>query len=181
MKKVLKFCTWIILLVLLANVLRFAAYKAIHFLYPLKYEEYIEEAAAENGLDKYLVMAVIKAESNYEPTAHSGVARGLMQITDSTAEWIAGKMSIDFRKEDIEDPETNIKMGCYYLRYLKDKYNDDILALAAYNAGMGNVSKWLEDKRYSNDSVTLDYIPFGETRGYIEKVNRYYGIYKRLY
>ncbi len=181
MKKIIKICIWLVLLTVLANVLRLAADKVIGFIYPLKYENYIEEYSAEYGLDKYFVMAVIKAESNYEPAAHSGKARGLMQITADTAKWIAEKMQIDFSEDDIEDPKTNISMGCYYLDYLENMYHDDVLVLAAYNAGMGNVAKWLEDENCSLDSVTLDYIPFGETRRYIKKVERYYKVYKKLY
>lgn len=182
MKKTVKISVWIVTLVLLANVLRFAAKKAVCFIYPLKYENYIEEYSDEYNLDKYFVMAVIKAESNYNPKAHSGVARGLMQITESTAEWIADKMKIEFSADDIENEEINIAMGCYYIRYLKDIYNDDnTLVLAAYNAGMGNVAKWLEDENCSSDAENLDYIPFGETRRYTEKVERYYNIYKKLY
>lgn len=182
MKKIIKFFIWIILLVILANILKFAAYKVICFIYPLKYDEYIEEYSAEYGLDKYFVMAVIKAESNYNPEAHSGVARGLMQITASTAEWIAEKISIEFSEDDIEEPRVNIRMGCYYLKYLSELYNNDkVLVTAAYNAGMGNVSKWLSDERYSKDFVTLSYIPFEETRRYTEKVEKYYKIYKKLY
>lgn len=181
MKKIIKICIWIVLLVLLVNILRVATQKIIGFIYPLKYENYIEEYSNEYGLDKYFVMAVIKAESNYNTKAHSGVARGLMQLTESTAEWLAEKLKLDFSADDIEDAKVNIRLGCCYLRYLEDKYKDDVLVLAAYNAGPGNVAKWLEDEKYSSDSQTLDYIPFGETRRYIEKVERYYSIYKKLY
>lgn len=181
MKKIIKLFIWIILLVALASILRMSSDTIVRFIYPLEYEDYIEKYSEEYGLDKYFVMAVIKAESNYDPTAHSGVARGLMQITSETANWIAGKMQLDFSEDDIENPEINIKMGCYYLNYLENMYHDNVLVLAAYNAGMGNVSKWLEDEKYSADSVTLDYIPFGETRRYIEKVEKYYKVYKKLY
>ena len=70
-----------------------------------------------------------------------------MQITAGTAEWIAEKMQIQFEEDDIENPDLNIKMGCYYLKHLLERYNDETLALAAYNAGMGNVSEWLEEFR----------------------------------
>ena len=181
MRKLLKLFAWAVLLTALAVILRSALDKAIHFIYPLKYEDSINEAAEEYGLDRYFVMAVIKAESNYNPSAHSGVARGLMQITAGTAEWIAEKMQIQFEEDDIENPDLNIKMGCYYLKHLLERYNDETLALAAYNAGMGNVSEWLEDSECSGDNKSLDYIPFRETREYVKKVNKYYTVYKRLY
>lgn len=133
----------------------------------------------EYSLDRYLVMALIKAESNYIYDAQSNVAKGLMQITDETADWICEKLSIE--NADIEDPQTNINMGCYYLSYLLDYYDDETLALAAYNAGMGNVNKWLLDEKYSKTGKTLDEIPFAETKKYIEKIEKGKNIYLNLY
>lgn len=150
-------------------------------IYPLDYQHYVIEYAGENGLEPSLVLAIIKVESNYISDAHSGKASGLMQITDSTADWIAGKLHMDSDKIDLMEPEDNIKMGCYYIRYLIDYYkgNTDV-ALAAYNGGMGNVNQWLEDKRYSSDGKTLDYIPFKETREYVRKVYREQKQYEEL-
>ena len=157
-------------------------YRSINdMMYPLRYEYYISTNAQANGLDKFLVAAVIKTESNFIHDAHSGKARGLMQLTDETAEWIAGKMDIEFKTDDVDIPEVNIKMGCWYLKYLIDKYGNVDTALAAYNGGMGNVSKWLADKRYSDDGKTLKYIPFEETRNYVKKVNSYKEIYEEKY
>ena len=154
----------------------------LKILYPLRYENYIEEYSSQYELDEYLVMALIKTESNYIYDAHSGVARGLMQITDDTALWIAEKMGIDFEPEDIENPEINISMGCYYLRYLLDYYNSDIqLALAAYNAGMGNVNKWLNDYDLSYPDSFRQSIPFSETQMYLEKIEESQKIYEKLY
>ncbi len=151
-------------------------------IYPLRYNEHIEKYSKEYNLNEYLVMALIKAESNYIYDAHSGVARGLMQITDETALWISDKLSLDFSKNDLENPEINVKMGCYYLSYLLDYYNrNETLALSAYNAGMGNVNKWLSDKEYSKDGKTLDKIPFEETRNYLEKIRKFKKIYNALY
>ena len=79
------------------------AYNLImHAIYPVRYYEYIDKYSRENNLDEYLVMGVIKAESNYIHDAHSGVARGLMQLTDDTAVWVADKMGIEFSANDIE-------------------------------------------------------------------------------
>jgi soluble lytic murein transglycosylase len=150
-------------------------------MYPLKYEYSISSSAQENGLDKFLVAAVIRTESNFVHDAHSGKARGLMQLTDETAQWVAEKMGIEFKTDDVDIPEVNIKMGCWYLKYLIDKYESVDTALAAYNGGMGNVSKWLADERYSDDGRTLKYIPFEETRNYVKKVNEYKEIYEKKY
>ena len=83
-------------------------------------------------------MAVIKVESNFVPEAHSGVAGGLMQLTEETAEWNAKELGIT-TEYDYMDPETNIRFGCHYLRHLIDVYGNIDTALAAYNGGMGNV------------------------------------------
>ena len=154
----------------------------LKILYPLRYEDYIQEYSSKYNLDEYLIMALIKTESNYIYDAHSGIARGLMQITDDTAVWIAEKMGMEFYPDDIENPEININMGCYYLRYLLDYYDWDIqYALAAYNAGMGNVNKWLENSstEYSNDFISS--IPFSETQNYLKKINHAQKVYEKLY
>ncbi len=145
--------------------------------YPVAYSDYIVKYAEENDLDPYLVMAVIKVESNFVPEAHSGFAGGLMQLTEETAEWNANDMGIKY-EYDYMDPETNVKFGCHYLRHLIDVYGNIDTALAAYNGGMGNVSAWLKDSQYSEDGVTLKYIPFPETRNYVIKVNSSWEHYK---
>lgn len=146
------------------------------FKYPVAYADYIAKYSKENSLDPYLVMAVIKVESNFVPEAHSGVAGGLMQLTEETAEWNANELGVS--EYDYMDPETNIRFGCHYLRHLIDMYGNIDTALAAYNGGMGNVSEWLGDLRYSDDGVELKYIPFPETRNYVEKVNSSWEHYK---
>lgn len=172
----------LIFLAFMLSLIKPASTLCMRAVYPLRYNEYIEKYSKEYNLNKYLVMALIKAESNYIYDAHSGVARGLMQITDETAIWISNKLSIDFSTDDLENPQINIKMGCYYLSYLLDYYNrNETLALSAYNAGLGNVNKWLSDKEYSKDGKSLDKIPFEETRNYLKKINEFKKIYNALY
>lgn len=151
-------------------------------LYPVAYEDLIEKYAGENDLESYFVMAVVKTESNFISDAHSGYATGLMQITDETAEWLAGKMKLETDSIDLYDPETNIKLGCYYLRFLIDRYDGNVdTALAAYNAGMGNVAEWLQNPEYSDDGENLKYIPFTETRNYVQRVNSSWEYYREYY
>jgi soluble lytic murein transglycosylase len=147
--------------------------------YPVAYSEYIVKYSSKYKLDPYLVMAVIKVESNFVPEAESDYAAGLMQLTEETAEWNAKEMGLE--DYDYKDPETNIKIGCHYLKHLIDKYENVDTALAAYNGGMGNVSKWLKDSRYSDDGITLKNIPFPETKNYVKKVNANWENYKQLY
>lgn len=148
-------------------------------LYPVAYSEYIVKYSAEYDLDVFLVMGVIKQESNFVPEAESDYAFGLMQLTSDTAEWNAKQMGLE--NCDYADPETNIRIGCHYLRYLIDHYKNTDTALAAYNAGMGNVSSWLSNSEYSSDGVTLDNIPFSETRHYVRKVKGYCEKYREEY
>ncbi len=147
--------------------------------YPVAYSDYIVKYAAENNLDPYLVMAVIKVESNFVPEAHSGFAGGLMQLTEETAEWNANHMNYS-GSFDYMDPEINIMLGCHYLRHLIDVYGNIDTALAAYNGGMGNVQSWLSDSRYSDDGITLKDIPFPETKNYVVKVNSNWEHYKSM-
>lgn len=177
--------TKILLLILLlsacALVLRIAVRHVAKGVFPLRYEAYIEKYADEYGLDKYLVMGVICAESKFDPAAHSGVAKGLMQITDDTARWLAERLDADFYEDMAYEPEVGISMGCYYLAYLMGIYENEDTALAAYNAGMGNVGKWLADESYSTDGRTLFDIPYEETKKYVKRVRRLEAVYKKLY
>ena len=151
--------------------------------YPIKYIDYIETYAGEYGLPVPLVCAVIHTESGFDPNAESYIgARGLMQITNDTFEWV--KWRLDDEKaeyDDMFDPETNIRYGCYLLGWLKDELEVDETALAAYNAGIGNVRSWLSDAQYSSDGRVLAEIPFEETARYVPKVLRAETIYRNLY
>ena len=156
----------------------------LRMMYPIKYYSYIEKYSAMYDLDKYLVMSVIKAESNFNEKATSVKdARGLMQITPSTGNWIAEQMNlVEFSPDKLYDQEQNIFMGCWYLDNLRKEFDDNyMLILSAYNAGRGNVNKWLQNPEFSKDGKNLDYIPFKETELYIKKINLNYNIYKALY
>ncbi|HCJ56966.1 MAG TPA: lytic transglycosylase [Clostridiaceae bacterium] len=158
--------------------------KLLNAIYPIGYRDIIVKYADSYGLDPYLIAAIIKVESGYDSYARSSKgALGLMQIKPSTGEWIGEKLKVtNFSEEMLYDPEINIKMGCWYLDYLFKYYDGDIkLVLAAYNGGQGNVSKWLKDADYSDDGVTLKNIPFAETKLYVEKINRAYKMYNKIY
>lgn len=151
--------------------------------YRLAYPAQVRESAAEFGLDPYLVAAVIHCESGNRAGAVSPKgAVGLMQIMPDTGAWIAQKLSIaNYDGAMLEDPSMNIRLGCWYLSYLLDRFGGvRSHALAAYNAGPGNLQKWLEDEAYSQDGMLVD-IPFSETSDYVERVERAYEKYKKLY
>ncbi len=110
-----------------------------------KYKNVIFKYADYYNLDRNLVFSIIKAESNFNPRAVSEKgAYGLMQITQPTFDYVC--YLIQEENLDIFSPQDNIRVGCYYLSYLLFKFNDINTALCAYNAGEGNVRKWLEDK-----------------------------------
>ncbi len=161
----------------------FSAVKLIRYMYPLEYRELIEKYSDEYDLDPYLVLAVIKVESSFRPDAVSPRdARGLMQITGKTGEWIAGKLKINnYSKDMLFEPEMNIRIGCWYLSTLYYEFGDLELMLVAYNAGSGNVSQWLKNNKYSQNGKSLDKIPFKETEQYLIKVKKSQATYKKLY
>ena len=169
--KIFKRSFIILLAIVIACALLFFIGKAVlKLLFPTQHVETVLDASHEFDLDPYLVLSLIKAESNFVTDAESSKgAIGLMQITEPTGEWIAEKLnSCDYSFECLKVPETNIYMGSWYLAYLLQNYNgDETLALCSYNAGSGNVDKWLEDSTLSLDGKTLKSIPFEETKTYV--------------
>lgn len=153
------------------------------YAFPYKHKDIINEYSKEYNLDPLFVLSIIKAESNFNSNAHSHKdAVGLMQITGETGKWIAGQMGIkNYSTSMLYNEETNIKMGCWYLNNLYKEFKDKNLVISAYNAGRGNVNKWLNDQNYSKDGKAIHYIPFPETKNYVERVNIYYKVYKYLY
>ena len=152
--------------------------------YPIQYSHWVEEYADKNDLDPALVYAVIRTESSFRPLAWSSVgARGLMQLTEETFEWVAYRMHDQSGTvyEDMFDPEANIRYGTYLLKDLLAEFGTEANALCAYHAGWGNAKNWLSDPRYSPDGKNIETIPFEDTRGYVKKVLDTKEIYQELY
>ena len=146
---------------------------------PLRHEDIIRQQAADKDLDPALIAAVIYAESHFRDQTSPAGARGLMQITPETAEEIAQRSGgIAFEQGDLATPQVNISYGSWYLRWLLDRYGENrALAVAAYNAGTGNVDKWIaRDPGMRNDEI-----PFPETREYVRKVLAAREEYRREY
>lgn len=154
--------------------------------YPLKYTELILNLSAEYELDPYLIAAVIHTESTFR---HDVVSRagavGLMQIMPDTGQWLWGKLDNKDNEYDVEylkSPAVNLEMGCWYLRFLFNRYEGRVREpLTAYNAGQGQVDQWLADARYSQDGKTLTVIPGKDASAYAGKVLKTYAIYKKEY
>jgi soluble lytic murein transglycosylase len=150
------------------------------YFYPLEHVEIVYKCASAYQLSPILVVSLINVESSFDSHAESEKgAKGLMQITDSTAEYIAGKLKKN--EYNIFDENINIMFGCYYLRYLLDKFKVEETALCAYNAGETKVREWLGNKEYSLDSERLNVIPYKETKNYIERIYKNKAKYKKLY
>lgn len=150
---------------------------------PVPFNIKIVEYSEMYGLDPYLVAAIIKTESGFDKDIVSSMgAVGLMQIMPNTGEWIAKQLNIEnFSVEMLKNEDINIEMGCWYINYLRGELKHRNEVLAAYNGGIGNVFKWLQDARYSKDGEVVDTIPFKETVRYIEKVVVVYNEYIDLY
>jgi soluble lytic murein transglycosylase len=147
---------------------------------PLRHDDIIRQQAADKDLDPALIAGVIFAESHFrDQTSHAG-AKGLMQLMPGTADYIAEKSGgIAFVQGDLATPQVNIAYGSWYLRHLLDRYDgSEVLALAAYNAGLGNVDGWLAD---GGGEVRVAEIPFPETREYVRKVLEAREDYRREY
>ena len=177
----------VIVCILLAAAIAVAGYFGYdrweRYTHPIKYEDLVVEYSRENGLDEFLVYAVIKTESGFDPNAVSNVgARGLMQIMEDTFDWVKYRMGDeDTRYLEMYIPETNIRYGCWLLGYLYKEFGNVETAMAAYHAGRGQVNEWLADRSISADGVHLDEIPISDTAHYVRKIVRAMETYERLY
>jgi soluble lytic murein transglycosylase len=152
--------------------------------FPIYHKDLIFRYSREYDVDPYLIAAIIKSESKFYHKATSRKdARGLMQISPITGVWAAEMLGIEnYNPERLYEPEINIMIGCWYVHMLEKEFGGNLENMvAAYNGGSGNVTRWLTDKRYSSDGKSLDHIPFGETRNYVEKVIYNYRVYSYLY
>lgn len=151
-------------------------------LYPLEFSQHVEKYAGKNGLESDFVFAIIRAESGFDPTAVSSVgAKGLMQLTPETFTWLQTKTKETLEEDALFDPETNIRYGTLLLSILKERYREDAEILCGYHAGIGITRQWLENPEFSKNGITLDYIPYGDTRLHVSRVKEYRKMYNRLY
>ena len=177
------------LILIIALLFGNAAYRAakekyLLYNYPLKYEEYVEKYSKENGVDKFLIYAIIKTESNFNSNAVSNVgARGLMQIMDETFQWVRYRLSDSDETEygTMFDPEQNIRYGSYLIGYLLNYFGSMDEAVCAYHAGAGSVDSWPQNSKYSKDGKALDTIPASDTKHYLNKIKDALKKYQKIY
>jgi len=148
----------------------------------LDYKDSISAIAKSNDIEPELIASIINVESSYNPNSVSNKgAIGLMQILPTTAEWVCERLHIDFDEKELFNPAVNIQIGGYYIAYLIKYFKDENLAICAYNAGMGNVNRWLSSVEISSNGKELDNIPFKETENYLNLVLKNKKIYKNKF
>ena len=159
MKKFLKTLVLLFLLCVVLLALPPVRRQVEQRLYPRKYNDLVEQYAAEYDLDPLLVYSFIRTESGFDPGATSSVdARGLMQMTEETFLWLRSKLGLgeEVSFGDLYDPDVSIRFGCYYLHLCLVRYNGDIsTAAAAYHSGWGTVDALLQKEEHSEDGLTL--------------------------
>ncbi|NIK76974.1 soluble lytic murein transglycosylase [Paenibacillus castaneae] len=155
------------------------------WMYPVYYKQDIRVSASNYGVEPHLVAAIIRSETNYRTGKDSKKgALGLMQIMPDTANWVVQKAGFKEVTEDMlrNRADVSIEVGSWYLKSLHQQFDQNqIAAIAAYNAGPGNVRKWLDSGVWDGKLETVSRIPFGETRHYVQRVIYYYNKYKDLY
>ena len=174
----------ILSLVIIAAVVLTVREAFYQYTYPVKYASYVEDASAELGVPETLIYATIQVESHFDPEARSEVgARGLMQITEETFEWLRTKETFgspNLTFADLDKPDIAINYGTYFLKLLLEEFDGDVpTAMAAYHAGRGSVHSWLEQAKYSSNGQTLDEIPKDDTAYYVQKIQRAMGVYEK--
>lgn len=172
-----------IIIIIIVAIILCLKVQILPIIYPQKYVEYVEKYAEECDLDPLLIYSIIKAESNFNEKAKSNSnAIGLMQVMLSTAREMGEKLEIEeITEEKLYEPETNIKIGVKYFKSLLEKYGNYNMAIIAYNAGMGNLDKWIEQGIIDDEGKNVDNIPFKETKNYVKKILQNYTIYKEIY
>ena len=176
----------LLIIVLIIVFLIFARNPILKIIYPRTYEEAVLIYSEKYNVDKNLILAVIKAESNFNENAISNRnAIGLMQLIEETAKDVANKNNIEIDNENIKeelcDVYKNIEIGTAYIASLLQKYQNTEVALAAYNAGIGTVDNWIEKGIINKDGSNIENIPYKETNYYVRKILRDYTIYQELY
>lgn len=180
---------WLILVIILVVIIVFLGIfknRILKIIYPKTYKEIVETYAEQYNIEAKLIFAVIKAESNFDADAVSNKgAMGLMQLMEETAKDVANKSGIELditnMEQEMLNVDNNINIGTKYLSTLLERYGNKEVALAAYNAGIGNVDTWIEKGIIKKDGTNIENVPYKETNMYVRKILRDYEIYKKLW
>jgi len=153
-------------------------------MYPIYFQQEVADAAKKYNVDPYLIFAIIQIESDFKNQRISNKgAAGLMQLMPDTAEWVIEQANLPATMiQQMHNPRVNIEIGAWYIAFLERKFHQNHYAvIAAYNAGQGNVEKWLREDTWDGTQQHLGDIPFGETRHYVQRVLYFYGKYREIY
>lgn len=149
--------------------------------YPVYMGEEINMSGKKYGIDPFLIISIIREESYFNENAKSRTgAAGLMQLMPSTAKYMLSKLNME-DTIDIEDARINLYLGCNYLKYLKNRFDNNLYITAAYNGGEGITDKWIKNFKGEDLDEFIEDIPYDETRHYVKKVFRTYQMYKKIY
>ncbi len=184
-KRLILFVYLALLITAIALGISYAYNETIEWYYPKDYSDIIEEWSEYYEVDPMLIYAHVHTESSFDANAVSNVgARGLMQITEDTFDWIKSKIARDedLTFDDLFDPDINVRFGTYYISECLERYSDDQpTAAAAYHSGWGTVDTLLEDSAYSKNGETLDVFPYEQMQHYVSKIAKSYQKYTELY
>lgn len=148
----------------------------------IAYQDEIKKYSEKYNMDPLLIASIIKVESDYDNGAHSNQnAKGLMQLLDASAKHSAELIGEEYYPDKLKDVDYNLNLGVGYFNYLYKYYNNVDLALAAYNGGIGNVDKWINEKKIDKHDPDPTKIPVEETRQYVIKINSNYDLMKVFY
>ncbi|HZG15774.1 MAG TPA: lytic transglycosylase domain-containing protein [Candidatus Bathyarchaeia archaeon] len=154
------------------------------WMYPIKYENEVLQASNQFQVNPYLVLAIIRAESDFSTDKISKKgAVGLMQVMPDTANWVVNQANFEpITEAELFHAKTNIEIGTWYLAFLLNKFGgDQVKAIAAYNAGPGKVSEWIDRNLWDGTIQSVQDIPFGETRNYVQRVVYFQERYQKVY
>ncbi|MUT65813.1 lytic transglycosylase domain-containing protein [Paenibacillus sp. NEAU-GSW1] len=185
MRRLLKKRVFLVLVIGFVAVMFLNSDWIARWMYPIQYKEDIRASSSNYNVEPHLVAAIIRAETNFSNGKVSPKgALGLMQIMPETAEWVIDKAGFEEVTPEMlqHRPDVSIEIGTWYLNSLHKQFGQNkVAAIAAYNAGPGNVRKWLDSGRWDGKAESVNRIPFGETRHYVQRVIYYYNKYKELY
>lgn len=182
LKSIFKIIGLIIISIIMAIIISFSIVAYQTSRQKIAYQDEIKKYSEKYNMDPLLIASIIKVESDYDNEAHSNQnAKGLMQLLDTSAKHSAELIGEEYYPDKLKDVDYNLNLGVGYFNYLYKYYNDVDLALAAYNGGIGNVDKWIQEKKIDKHDPDPTKIPVEETRQYVIKINSNYDLMKVFY
>ena len=182
LKGLLKFIGLVIIAILMVTAISFSIVAYQTSRQKISYQDEIYKYSEKYNVDPLLIASIIKVESDFDIEAHSNQnAKGLMQLLDDSAKHSAEIIGEEYYPDKLKDVDYNLNLGVAYFDYLYRYYNNVDLALAAYNGGIGNVDKWIEEKKIDKNDPDPTTIPVEETRQYVIKIDSNYDLMKVFY